>query len=456
MPRLLNIGEEITTLYGATATVRSEIGEGGQGCVYLVDYRGQEKALKWYKPQALGRGAAAFYENLRANVTAGPPHDTFLWPLDITERRADGTFGYVMDLRPDGYVQATDLLLGHVGFPSFERAIDACLAIANSFRLLHNAGYCYQDISDGNFFVETRSGRLLICDTDNVAPNNTNLGILGTPRYMAPEIVLGKALPSIYTDRHSMAVIIFMLLCRCHPLEGRRSCVPAFTAEVQKSLYGSGALFVMDQDNHDNALHPKVHAHAMAIWACLPQYLQDFFGRAFGQAALGNPHARPSEADWIEQLVRFRSDVVLCDCGNEVFTEEGRPTVCDSCGKPLNIPYRIELAEYAVPGVLGTRIYRCQTCVCDANEALNPTGIVLGAQDGSLGLRNLTGEVWAALTPSGRSRPVGPKQVIPLRDGITFDCNGDSIAIRANAPLHASEADATDSNDLVETPEEKE
>ena len=51
------------------------------------------------------------------------------------------------------------------------------------------------------------SGEALICDNDNVAVDKQEQsGVLGTPRFMAPEIVRGEAKPSTQTDLFSLSV----------------------------------------------------------------------------------------------------------------------------------------------------------------------------------------------------------------------------------------------------------
>ena len=44
------MGNTITTIMGAKVEILSKLGEGGQGIVYKVNYNGQPKALKMYKP----------------------------------------------------------------------------------------------------------------------------------------------------------------------------------------------------------------------------------------------------------------------------------------------------------------------------------------------------------------------------------------------------------------------
>lgn len=110
-------GTRIKTLLNNDLVVDRWLAEGGQGNVYAVRYNGEEKALKWYKPTGMGKSPEAFYENLKSNVMSKAPSPEFLWPLDITERR-DGTFGYIMDLRPEGYYEVSDFMLTNVRFVS--------------------------------------------------------------------------------------------------------------------------------------------------------------------------------------------------------------------------------------------------------------------------------------------------------------------------------------------------
>jgi DNA-binding helix-hairpin-helix protein with protein kinase domain len=409
------------------------LGSGGQGEVYVVGYQGETKALKWYKRTLVRDGCQDFLKNLRKNVSKGSPSQEFVWPLDVV-RREDGRFGYVMDLVPPEYHQASEFFLHNVWFAEYRRAVDACLVIVKSFRVLHDRGYSYQDINGGNFFINPQTGKVLICDNDNVAPNGVSTGIMGTPRFMAPEVVTRRSLPDVYSDRFSMSVLIFMLLCLNHPLEGRRSTFPALTPEIQERLYGSEPLFVMDPNDRSNAPDPKVHVNMIKIWDCLPSYMRAFFSRAFSQEALLEPRKRPTEADWMQVLARFRSDMVPCTCGSTVFTEDGAFARCDNCGRAVGGPVKLQIGnEYALPGVPGTRIYRCQTGICNAADALDRLAQVVSSSDGQrAGIMNTGNEPWDATTSKGVARAVQPKDVVPLKPGITIRMNDATVSMVSN------------------------
>lgn len=432
MSETLQDGFRVKTLWGKMVTVEKFLAEGGQGGVYIADYNGQKKALKWYKKSGLGQNPNAFYENIKQNVMRGSPSPDFLWPLDITEW-ADGTFGYIMDLRPEGYYEITDYMLCHVRFKSFRTIVDAAMRIVSAFRNLHNAGYSYQDLNDGNFFINPQNGKVLICDTDNVAPDGTETGVIGKPRYMAPEIVLRKNKPNSLSDRFSMSLILYILFCLNHPLEGKRYLVAGLTPALQEKLYGSEPLFIMDPVDDSNGPHPVVHKNSIAVWNCLPDYMKEIFLSAFSQKAFQKPSARPREIDWLKVLTRFRSEIVACQCGNEIFTQQGKPCVCEDCGRKIHIPFRLVLSDYSIPAIKDTRIYRCQLGVCDEKEALTPIAqVVEKKESGAQGIRNKSGNRWNAITTKGTARKVAPDEVIPLKDGITFKIGDASIEIKAN------------------------
>ena len=419
---MLSKGQQLKTISGDEITIKEFIAEGCQGEVYKIDYKGEEKALKWYKESFLSSNGnlKAFCENIKNNIEKGKPSNEFLWALEITEWQ-DNTFGYIMDLIPSGYYTITEFMLCHVRFKSYRTVIDACLKIVSAFRILHNKGYSYQDINDGNFFINPENGDVLICDNDNVAPDGTETGILGKPRYLAPEIILGKNKPNSLSDRFSMAVILYILFCNNHPLEGKISLENALTSDIQKQIYGSEPLFIMDPNDKRNGPDPVANKNSIMIWKCLPSYMKDIFIKAFSKESFENPTTRPREIDWLKALTRFRNEIVPCSCGNEVFTENGESRICDNCGKEIKIPLKLEFKDYSIPALPNSRIYRCQLGVCNVDEALNIVASVIMDKDtNELCINNKTSNTWDTVTPSGEHKNISPNDNIPLQDGMTF------------------------------------
>ena len=164
-------------------------------------------------------------------VEIGSPHPRFLWPLSMARASGHAGFGYVMHAarQPVPRAQLPAVNADRDGNPldvSFSSTIELCRQLSFSFLRLHARGLCYRDISFGNVFFDPSNGDVLICDNDNVGIDNGTGRVLGTPYFMAPEVVSDttyRTLPNTDTDRHSLAVLLFYSLFLGHPLEGART-----------------------------------------------------------------------------------------------------------------------------------------------------------------------------------------------------------------------------------------
>ena len=428
----LRFGTRIPTMYGFEVRVLRYIGGGGQGDVYEVAYNGERKALKWYR-DGVFIDRNSFISNLKRNIEHGSPHSSFVWPLDITDYYQD-TFGYVMDLIPQEYIDVDSLLLNNTHFTSYRRVIDACMSTVSAFRMLHNEGYSYQDVNMGNLVINPNTGKVLICDNDNVAPNNVSTGVLGTLGFMAPEIVNGS-LPDEESDLYSLAVLIFLLLFRVHPLEGRRALRSVLTDEEKMRLFGHDALFVFDAQDDSNSLDPTIesHASALVLWSCMPSHFKAFLRRAFSQASLHKRH-RPIEAEWITELTRLRSEMLACpNCGSEVFFDRDLPMTCDGCGTSLAPRLLLDIGRQSddanglvfltgeLPVAFDTRIYRTQVCTCDVSDALKLDALIVKAHDEDVyGIQNLSGIPWHVLENSQVTKTIDANAIETLYPGLSI------------------------------------
>lgn len=431
-------GVSIETRDFRKARIIKELGSGGQGTVYLVDYDGQKMALKWYHESTFKsiEQRRQFYDNLCKNIDNGSPSDDFLWPKDITHI-THGSFGYIMDLRPDRFKELSVLLVGRKArFKSFRVTVDAMLNLVNAFRILHNSGYSYQDLNDGNFFFDPDTGECLICDNDNAAYEGNVTGILGKQRYMAPEVVLGQKMPDKYTDRFSMSVILFMMLMYLHPLEGEYSTPACMTAENEREFYGRVPVFVFDPEDGSNPPVKGVGDHAVAIWNELPEYLRKAYIRSFTKGSMtfengGYKGARLVEREWLDVLLRFRNTICRCpSCGNEEFVSS-TDAVCAACGDELPLFREIKLKKYSMPVYPGMLVRKAQLYECPEREALDPVFEVVGTEGfpGRDYIVNMSGETWRCITSSGAERLLAPGERMPAKAGIKASVFGAEFEI---------------------------
>lgn len=423
-------GQRIRTASGGELEVVQKLGEGGQGVVYKVNYGGKSLALKWYFGNKLNN-ADVFYRNIQNNIKQGAPTNAFLWPLEITEY-FDGSFGYLMDLRPSEYKDFSLFLLAKVRFASIDAIINTALCITNGFRELHNRGYSYQDLNDGNFFVNPQTGDVLICDNDNVAPYGENLGIAGKCRYMAPEVVMGKKRPDSHTDRFSLAVVLYMLLFLNHPLEGKRTMCPCLTEELERKYYGSDPIFVWDSTNDANRPVRGVHTNEIKLWPLYPDFVRKTFEKAFSHEVMvgADTTHRVIEKEWQEVFTSLRDLTIKCSCGSETFVESTQPQCqCINCGKSIGRPIILKVKKYNVALVSGKKFYACHVQY-DSDDFRDSRGEVVSSRNNPalLGLRNDTDSTWEAILPNGTSKGYPKGQVIKLGKGMKINFGNGNIA----------------------------
>ena len=411
----LKPNDKVSLTNGSTATIVKELGRGGQGIVYQVEVGGQNMALKWY----LNNPGDWFYKNLEENVAKGSPSDAFLWPEYLTMKQ-QGTYGYIMQLRPKGYYEFGHYLLARVQFKSFEAMVNAAMKICEGFKSLHLSGLSYQDLNDGNFFIHPETGDVLICDNDNVAPEGQNSGILGKARYMAPEVVTGEKMPSKQTDRFSLSVILFLLFYANHPFEGARvlAC-PCMTEKFEKKFYGSDPIFIYDENKNENRPVRGVHNNVLRRWNAFPALLRDTFKQEFSEDKLKNPDHRMMERQWQNIIQQLRDMLVSCpECNDETFVEDTNNTKCMCCGKSFVIPGSLRLNNRNILLTPNTKVY------IDMDNKADIQVIAVPGSKYPVQLKNITTNNWTVETPSGKIKQVEPNQTMPLKAGLKVNLIG--------------------------------
>ena len=436
MARDLPKGSKLPTIKKANVIVERMISQGSEGYVFEVRYNGNPMAAKIYKPTKLKSNfnPQEHYENLVTLVRKGTPSNHFLWPIDVI--KPDGrTFGYVMPLCPKDYVKLGDILNVHkpVCFSNYRAVANACIELTSAFRILHNTGCCYQDLSDGNFFVNPKNGSVLICDVDNVSADGADNGILGTPPYIAPEIIRGESKPCIASDRFSLAVILFIMLTLHHPLFGSRFIDQPQTDDVLDKIYGYEPVFILDPHIRNNRPVNYQKSLLKRLWEELPAYLKQMFQEQFSKEILMSPQKRATEQNWQELFIRFRNDIIPCPkCGGESF-ERGvsRNPTCSNCGAklPARLYMRSARIKYPIPLVRDALIFRSQFSVCNIEDAANP---ILWARANP----NTPSEL--ILTNISRNQLTllrSGKPAVPVRPGDSIRVTGNSVIEAFNGSM---------------------
>ena len=412
--------------------VLGQLGAGGQGEVWEATVDSRPVALKWYYSVWSTR---AQWDALQELVRSGPPDERFLWPEDLVTASgappgADGEpFGYLMPLREPRFHGLSEVLTRAVK-PGLTQLAIAGFQLADSYRRLHGHGWAYRDISSGNAFLDPLTGDVAICDNDNVAVDGRSSMVIGTPRYIAPEILLGEGGPSRSSDLWSLAVLLFHLFFNHHPLEGRlERGIHCLDSAAMIWLFADEPVFIFHPDDDRNRPVPGEQDAAIRLWEIYPASLRELFTRAFTEG-VRDTTARVGEGEWQFALSALRDAIFPCPaCGrSNVYDErrlrtEGSPGCCYVCGARLAAPPKMMLTTPGnrslvlltpdaklYPHHFGQRYDYSRVTAAVAEHPRRP---------GQWGLENRTEATWTFTAGDGGERVVRPGQTMALVAGRT-------------------------------------
>ncbi len=405
----LKLGTILKSESGNAYVIKAFLGAGGQGEVYDVECDGVHYALKWYF-----KGSATLRQKkaLETIIAKGSPDDCFLWPIELVIPIHGEVFGYVMPLRPKNYKSIVDLMKRKAD-PSFYVLCRTAYNCAKKYQKLHAMGAKYQDISFGNLFFDPTTGDVLICDNDNVSFDNSKPGaVLGTPGFMAPEIVRGEAKPSRNTDLYSLSVLLFYLFMVHHPLDGKKEAsIRCMDYAARVKLYGTDPVFIFDPNNDSNRPVKGYQDNALIYWPIYPEKLREMFTKAFTEG-LTAPNRRITEPQWMDVLANMMSGMMQCtQCGARVFYDEkidktGKPQICWNCHHEVKAPAKIVIGKNCVLLNQNARLTRHHV-YCDYDMDTCIGSLVQNPKNPNLwGIRNEDKINWTYEKPDGIQIPI--------------------------------------------------
>lgn len=314
--------------------------QGAEGAAYWTKDRRHVVKL-YFKPDAARRAAV---ENIvkRFNLVREDPVRApfFAWPDGIVLKAAGSDalgvrMPAIVDARPlDQYLWPNSWQ----NLPPAERGswatrVSVAFRLARILRWMHNRGLCHSDLSPNNIFADLNTGQTTLIDCDGlVVPNLHPPSVVGTRGCMAPELVTGRAEPSINTDRHALAVLIYWTLLLRNPFRGPKVHHPDAETDENLSL-GERALYIEHPSDPSN--RPRDFPFSSVL---LTPKMQELFRRAFVDH-LHRPSDRPLPSEWENALLRMADQVVQCSnsrCLMKAFVApEQHGFQCPWCGEPF-------------------------------------------------------------------------------------------------------------------------
>ena len=324
-------GETIITVDGKKYKLGKLVGYGAQGVVY--EDASEKKMIKLYYPSGSDIVEEDIIERLRFIRDVKMPKN-FVDILDIVNRPYTG---YVMDKVEDHkplnsyLIQDKNMSFSewyNQGLGLRERIFIGYI-IAKAFGELERSNLSYCDISGNNILVRTSKGASIkMIDVDNIyVAGKGTAAVLGTPRYIAPEVISRQKNPDVLSDNYSLAVLLFELLRVGHPyisddiLDG--------TPEDEEAALAGKYEYVNDE-NSTNMLPADI---------VFTDKLKQLFERCFVNGKK-NRIERPSAKEFEFALLEASNKVIKCpSCGAWHYPRksgkvyEGCPW-CDAVSKP--------------------------------------------------------------------------------------------------------------------------
>jgi serine/threonine protein kinase len=322
------VGETITAKSGNTFILTEIAGSGAQGVVYKE--KSEKYMVKFYYPHNESQidndiiDRLSFIKNVKKPKNFVEIRDLIDYPYK----------GYVMDRVIDHkhinsyliYDRTKKFADWYNSGHGFRERLFIGYIIAKAFYALSEDNLSYCDISGNNILVKysnnTISVRMIDIDNIYIAGRGTST-VLGTPRYIAPEVISRVRNPDIFSDNYSLAVILFELLRIGHPYVSEE--VEDGTPEDEEAAYAGKRDYVAA--NEKNMLPEDI---------VFTPALKELFRRCFINGK-ENRMERPSAKEYEFALLDAYNKVLKCpSCGFWHYYNNKEKTCpwCDSLSKP--------------------------------------------------------------------------------------------------------------------------
>lgn len=349
-------------------------------------YRNRLNAIHYQFNLTLPRSAGGAAKNTEESARM---RELFCWPTGVT---VAPKLGYVSPIFPDRYWFYTDPRNISVKDSDWQKtekkavwftlkrvwktlarrergniysSLQICLLLSHAIARLHMMGLAHSDLSPNNILVDPLPGKdgskwpgCLVIDLDTlVVPGFYPPAVIGTKGYIAPEVLATtresdekkRRLPSIATDKHALAVLIYELLLNRHPLDGPKMRSEESEEEDEFLAFGQDALFV--EHPHDTSNHPRKLG---TPYSRLGKFLSSCIEKAFIDG-LHNSEARPLASEWESAI--WKTLDLLHPCSNTTclwrwfVCEDGPKSICPWCGShaPQNVPVLQFLTRQGMP-----------------------------------------------------------------------------------------------------------
>lgn len=356
------IGSNVYDLEGRKYTISKKIGEGAQGIIYESE---DGFIIKINYTTRVER--KELVDRYKWIINKRVPKETrVVTPIAILQ---EPYAGYVM-IKVKGHIALDNYITPSKKVPlpewynyvtgGVKKRLEIGALLAKSLRNLHIFGLTYCDLSPSNVLVAQKQNSIVLIDPDNLTSTGTfKASILGTPRYIAPELFKGTIQPNSLSDTYSYAVILFEMLRLGHPMLGDK-VLDGSPEDEEQALKGNG-VYINHPDDESNR-----NSRLDMTEVLLTSELKELFKKVFVDG-LHNYIKRPTLNEFRDACLRAKDLLINCtnpDCNATFYYEENGENKCPWCGKKhedtikFTFIQNIALREFEIPDVTSEGKYK--------------------------------------------------------------------------------------------------
>ena len=449
-------------------------------------------------------------ENLAQKKLTDEMKRTLCWPIAHGQTKPQNELAFVMPRIPQNFFcsfqqsggkrtekvihELADPYFANVFFEKYSQSASfyghlvLCRELAKAVGFLHDLGVIHTDLSENNVLADPFDKKVYIIDIDGCALNNSgfklaDVSTLGTPKYIAPEIMQNaynrKEISfDASADLFPLAIHIYSLLLHRHPLN-------RVLTDEDKSKYNIEAVgedniifgllpayiesdvvknYIFSHDKHYRNRYMNSFRMSKEKFQCSEKtlrnpdwfdlnkfsaericgpYLAGLFKQTFTDG-LTDPRKRPSAKDWERAITKTIKLLYPCSCKHRAFVLTEKNNIhCPFCGKPVGFPipvlyvysYRISSNDFAkdrngdkqesiIVGNPGRKIYRWQLLGDTVNSAdrNSPLFQLIQHRNGEFSIYNLKlpDIQLVYMNSTGQNIHISQNQTHNLLDGMMF------------------------------------
>ncbi len=421
---------------------------GGEATVYFTR-DGQHVVKLYHRPT--GDKVQLLQKVLDLGRNLGEEGQFLAWPLGIVERvNGQPRIGSVSRHVPGGSLYKL-MFSPRDARQQFEQGwtwvnyLKIARGVAAAAKVVHDKGIAHADISFKNYLADPRSGQVVLIDLDGVVVSGfLKAQVKGTPQFIAPEIMVGKAKPSQEGDRHSAAVLLLWTLLFRNVMLPQSCYDDEDQANDDLLAYGEHACFSehpTDRRNWVGNIGAPLYRDGALSFRVLSPRLQQLSLRALVDG-LHEPAKRPPLREW-ERALAEAYDLLIrfLNCRQSYlypyWLQPAPRRQCPFCGSAVRPPYPavLELQESRARGVyppVRTLVaYHGLPLFADVAESgsmppFTRQGIPTIGQtiwDARLNLYRLTNNAdipWLVIAGGAGQGRVGRGESVPLQPGLVL------------------------------------